>query len=336
MTNPAIYNIQPIEFRLDLKDPFLFTAHHIDHFPEGNDQLGPSRPSTPEKPYQMYYGDVVPGFPEHPHTGFETITLVESGYVDHFDSLGNSGRYATGDVQWLSTGNGVEHCEMFPLVHEDKENPFELFQIWFNSSPDEKKENADYKMMWREHIPHVIQTDSNGGKSDVRVVSGQFLGTDAISRPPHSWAAAKDNKVNIFMIHLDPHAELNIPATTSSSTRFAYFYQGPELLIEGETIPFKHLVELKPDQAIHLKNTDQPAHILWLEGEPINAPVAMRGPFVLNSDEELTVAFARYRQTHFGEWPWPSPAPVFKREQERFASYDKGSVVEYPEQMNKA
>lgn len=333
MTHPHIYNVQAIEFRLDLKDPFLFTAHHIDYFPEGNDQLGPTKPSTPDKPYQMYYGDVVPGFPEHPHTGFETITLVERGYVDHFDSLGNSGRYAAGDVQWLSTGNGVEHCEMFPLIHQDQENPFELFQIWFNSSPDEKKQDADYKMMWREQIPHVYQTDTQGNKADIRIVSGQFKQTSALSRPPHSWAAASENRVNIFMIDLEPHAELHIPATTASSTRFAYFYQGSQLLVENQFIDFKHLVELRPDCVIQLKNTDQPARIMWLEGEPIGAPVAMRGPFVLNSDAELNTAFARYRQTHFGPWPWSSPAPVFSREQARFASYKNGQETEYPEQI---
>lgn len=333
MSHPSIYDIQPIEFRLDLKDPFLFTAHHIDYFPAGNEHLGPTTPPTAEKPYRMYYGEVVPGFPEHPHTGFETITLVESGYVDHFDSLGNSGRYAAGDVQWLSTGNGVEHCEMFPLIHQDQENPFELFQIWFNSSPDEKKEDADYKMMWREQIPHVTGHDAQGNGYDIRVVSGQFNQTSAIARPPHSWAAAAENKVNIYMIHLDPNAELVIPATSSTSTRFAYFYQGPELKIEDQSIEHKHLVELKPDTDIHLKNSDSVARILWLEGEPIGAPVAMRGPFVLNTTDELNVAFARYRKTHFGEWPWPSPAPVLPREQERFASFNKGSVVEYPEKM---
>ena len=333
MTNPLIYDIQPIEFRLDLKDPFLFTAHHIDYFPKGNAQLGPVTPPTPDKPYRMYYGDVIPGFPEHPHTGFETITLVESGFVDHFDSLGNSGRYAEGDVQWLSTGNGVEHCEMFPLIHENKENPFELFQIWFNSSPEEKTHDADYKMMWREQIPHVFIEDSNGLKSDIRVVSGKFSDVNAISRPPHSWAASAENKVNIYMIDIEPNAELTIAPTTSTSTRFAYYFSGKEITIADQSISFKNLVELKPDADIQMKNGDSHARILWLEGEPIGAPVAMRGPFVLNTDDELNQAFARYRQTHFGPWPWPSPAPVFNREQPRFASYKKGKEVEYPEQI---
>ena len=138
MSNSAIYSIVPIEFRLDLKDPFIFCAHHIDHYPRGDAHMGPLTPALEEE-YNMYYGEVVPGFPEHPHTGFETISIVENGTVDHFDSLGNAGRYADGDVQWLTTGSGVQHCEMFPLVHEDRDNPLELFQIWFNSSPEQKK-----------------------------------------------------------------------------------------------------------------------------------------------------------------------------------------------------
>lgn len=332
MSNPLIYSVVPIEFRLDLKDPFIFCAHHIDHYPKGNADLGPATPAL-NKEYNMYYGETVPGFPEHPHTGFETITLVEQGYVDHFDSLGNAGRYAEGDVQWLTTGNGVEHCEMFPLLHEDRENPFELFQIWFNSSPEQKKQPADYRMFWREQIPHVFETDPQGRKSDIRVISGAFKHTDAIPRPPHSWAAAAENKVNIYLITLAPEAELTIPAITTTSNRFCYFYEGKTLDVEDQTIDFKHLVELKPDADIHLKSGLLESRILWLEGEPINAPVAMRGPFVLNSNEELDAAFRRYRETHFGEWPWPSPAPVFEKAQPRFATYNGGERKEFPEQL---
>lgn len=334
MQNNLIYNITPIEFRLDLKDPFIFTAHHVDHFPAGNSEMGPQLHSEREGQYQMYYGDVVPGFPEHPHTGFETITLVEQGVVDHFDSLGNGGRYAAGDVQWLSTGNGIEHCEMFPLIHEDQENPFELFQIWFNSSPEQKKQDPAYKMMWREYMPHATVQDAEQRQTDIRVVSGYFKDVAAISRPVHSWAAADENRVNIYMMTLAPHAEITMPATTASSNRFAYFYQGSTLEIAGKSIDFRHLVELKSDSEIQLKAGDQEARILWLEGEPIGAPFAMRGPFVLNSDDELNDAFRRYRATHFGDWPWSSSAPVFKREQVRFASYEGGQRVEHPEGNN--
>ncbi|WP_104490032.1 pirin family protein [Acinetobacter indicus] len=329
MQHPLIYSVVPVTFRLDLKDPFIFCAHHLDHFPAGNAQLGPQTPPQ-NKEYNMYYGNVVPGFPEHPHTGFETITLVEQGVVDHFDSLGNAGRYADGDVQWLTTGNGVEHCEMFPLIEQEKENPLELFQIWFNSSPEQKKQAADYKMLWREQIPHVT---SDNGQVDLRVISGSYKSSVALDRPPHSWAAPAENRVNIYLITLAAGAEVTIPATTATSTRFCYFYQGSQLTVSRETIAMKHLVELQPDVEIQLQAGDQEARILWLEGEPIGAPVAMRGPFVLNSDEELNAAFRRYRETQFGGWPWPSPAPVFEREQVRFATYNGGEHKEFPEQL---
>lgn len=164
------------------------------------------------------------------------------------------------------------------------------------------------------------------------MISGQFKQTEAISRPLHSWAASAENKVNIYLITMQPNAALVIPPTTASSNRFAYFYQGNSLNIEDQTIQFKHLVELQSDAEVHLKAGGLEARILWLEGEPINEPVAMRGPFVLNTAQELDDAFRRYRATHFGDWPWSTPAPVFKRDQQRFASYEGGKREEYPEQ----
>lgn len=326
----AIYSIVPIKFRLDLKDPFIFAAHHLDHFPKGNAELGPQHPAVNQE-YSMYYGDTVPGFPRHPHTGFETITLVEQGVVDHFDSLGNAGRYAAGDVQWLNTGNGVEHCEMFPLIHQERVNPLELFQIWFNSSSKQKQQDPDYKMLWREDIPHVYLKDAQGNTADIRVIAGQFNQMFALSCPAHSWAAAAENHVNIFLITLPAHTQVTLPATTATSTRFAYFYQGSELKLFDHSLQSRHLVELQPDVEVSLTAGDQEARILWLEGEPITEPVAMRGPFVMNTQQELDEAFRRYRATQFGKWPWSSSAPTFKREQPRFSTYNGGERQEFPE-----
>ena len=181
MTSAVIYSRIPISFKLDLKDPFLFTAHHLDHFPKGNADMGPLEGAVAAGPYNMYYSKTgVPGFPAHPHTGFETITIVDSGMVDHFDSLGSCGRYGHGDVQWLSTGHGVQHAEMFPLLSQEHDNPLELFQIWFNSSPEQKQAPAAYKMMWAVKIPHIDHQDSLGKHSDVRIISGQLNGLAAI------------------------------------------------------------------------------------------------------------------------------------------------------------
>ena len=122
-------------------DPFLFCVHHVDSYPAGNDQLGPAASLAGRDlgqdfagldGWRMYHGTEVPGFPQHPHRGFETVTLARRGFIDHSDSLGATARFGRGDVQWMTAGAGVVHSEMFPLIDRDQPNPVELFQIWNN------------------------------------------------------------------------------------------------------------------------------------------------------------------------------------------------------------
>ena len=129
----SILNIFPIDFQWTTFDPFLFCAYHYDLYPKANKEFGPNeslegrnigQDFTIKNGYRMYHGDVAPGFPVHPHRGFETITLVRKGFVDHADSLGAAGRYGTGDVQWMTAGRGIQHSEMFPLLHQDQDNQF--------------------------------------------------------------------------------------------------------------------------------------------------------------------------------------------------------------------
>src|SRR5215470_12254536 len=119
-------------------DPFLFCMYHNDKYPPGNERLGPAaslagralgQDFAGKDGWRMYHGEVVPGFPQHPHRVFETVTVVRRGLVDHSDSLGAAARYGRGDVQWLTAGKGIVHAEMFPLVEDAKDNPLELFQI---------------------------------------------------------------------------------------------------------------------------------------------------------------------------------------------------------------
>jgi redox-sensitive bicupin YhaK (pirin superfamily) len=117
-------------------DPFLFCVHHLDMYPEGDERMGPKASLAGRNigsdfagidGWRMYHGDVVPGFPRHPHRGFETITIARQGYIDHSDSLGATARFGHGDVQWMTAGRGIVHSEMFPLVKRDGDNPGELF-----------------------------------------------------------------------------------------------------------------------------------------------------------------------------------------------------------------
>lgn len=135
--NPII-KLKPLGFQWETSDPFLFCVHHEDFFPKGNDAMGPDvslkgRPLGDDfitkDGFRMYHGKSVPGFPGHPHRGFETITVVRKGVVDHADSMGAAGRYGDGDVQWMKAGKGVQHSEMFPLIKKDKENTWSFFKF---------------------------------------------------------------------------------------------------------------------------------------------------------------------------------------------------------------
>src|SRR5262245_55440924 len=128
-------------------DPFLACMHHEDAYPAGNEDLGPRASLAGRRigmdfeakdGWRMYHGDGVPGFPQHPHRGFETVTIGRRGFIDHADSLGAAARFGDGDVQWLTAGNGIVHSEMFPLLESERPNPVELFQIWLNLPRDDK------------------------------------------------------------------------------------------------------------------------------------------------------------------------------------------------------
>ena len=141
MSDPVIQSVELGAAPWPTIDPFLFCVHHRDAYPPGDERMAPQdsldgrdlgMDFSGRDGWSMYHGLVVPGFPQHPHRGFETVTYVRRGYVDHSDSLGATARFGRGDVQWLTAGGGIVHAEMFPLVEEEADNPTELFQIWLN------------------------------------------------------------------------------------------------------------------------------------------------------------------------------------------------------------
>jgi len=131
-------------------DPFLFCVYHKDFYPPGDEEMGvrdergDGSHFHPSVPYRFYHGHRIPGFPRHPHRGFETITATIDGIIDHADSVGNAGRYGGGDLQWMTAGSGIQHAEMFPLVNDDKANPSRFFQIWLNLPSWKKNERSRF------------------------------------------------------------------------------------------------------------------------------------------------------------------------------------------------
>src|SRR3954465_14017261 len=155
----VLRNVRPLGFPWVTEDPFLFCVYHLDQYPAGNAQLGPQaslagrnlgQDFEVKDGFRMYHGRTVPGFPQHPHRGFETVTVVRRGLLDHADSLGAAARFGGGDVQWLTAGKGILHAEMFPLLKDEAPNPLELFQIWLNLPRRSKLVQPHFSMLWNE------------------------------------------------------------------------------------------------------------------------------------------------------------------------------------------
>jgi quercetin 2,3-dioxygenase len=317
------------------RDPFLFCAHHNDDYPAGNDQLGPAASLTGRQigmdfaskdGWNMYHGRDVPGFPQHPHRGFETVTVVRRGLLDHADSLGAAARYGQGDVQWLTAGAGILHAEMFPLLDPSAPNPVELFQIWLNLPRASKMVEPHFKMLWNEAIPRQVIRDDAGRSAEVAVVAGRLGDAVPPAPPPSSWAARADADVAIWTVKLDPGAKLAIPAAGAGTGRTLYLFAGEAVTIGGRLVPGSHAVELRPDVDTFLENGAERAELLMLQGRPIGEPVVQHGPFVMNTQGEIRQAMVDYQRTQFGGWPWGRDDPVHPRDEGRFARHIDGRL----------
>ena len=333
MTDDTILSVRPLAFVWETADPFLFCVHHDDAYPAGDERLGPAtslagrsigQDFESRDGWRMYHGDVVPGFPQHPHRGFETVTIVRQGLIDHSDSLGATARFGAGDTQWLTAGAGIVHSEMFPLVARDRPNPLELFQIWLNLPAADKMVEPHFSMLWRDTVPIHVERDAAGRATTLTVIAGEVAGVRAPAAPPHAWAARPDSDVAIWSITLEPGARWTLPPALRGTNRTLYLYAGGGLELAGRRIEPKVGVRLRPEVAAKLVNGSQTAELLLLQGRPIGEPVVQHGPFVMNSRAEIQQAFADYQRTRFGGWPWPSDGPAHPREAGRFALHADG------------
>lgn len=334
MKSKAIIAIKALGFPWETQDPFIFCVHHRDEYPKGNEQMGPDvslagrnigQDFTIKDGWRMYHGSKVPGFPYHPHRGFETVTIVKEGLIDHSDSLGAAGRFGAGDVQWMTAGKGVQHSEMFPLLNKDKPNPMELFQLWINLPKANKFVDPYFKMLWNDQIPHLKHSDSNGKLTEIDLIAGKLNDKTSCKSTPDSWAADAQNEVLILTIKLSAGGKWILPKASAKLNRNLYFYRGEGLKIDNETISAYHSVSLKSDEEVILEAGDSDCYLLLLQGKPIGEKVVQYGPFVMNSDEEIQEAYRDYQKTHFGGWPWPEREQTHGRERGRFALYADGS-----------
>ncbi len=315
-------------------DPFLFCVHHDDRYPAGDGALAPvtgtggrsiGNDFSGRDGWSMYHGATVPGFPQHPHRGFETVTFVRRGYVDHSDSLGAAARYGAGDVQWLTAGGGIVHAEMFPLLRDDATNHLELFQIWVNLPRADKMSPPHFSMLWAEDIPVVREVGV-----EATVVAGPYRGHRPPTAPPHSWASKPGADVAIWRIAIEPGATWRAPTAEDGSIRCVYAFDGSGVDIDGAPLDRGHGAVVDATDEHEVTAGPAGSTLLVLQGRPIGEPVVQYGPFVMNDRAGIQQAFADYQRTRFGGWPWPADDPTHGHATERFARRPDGAVERPP------
>ncbi|MBL7556071.1 MAG: pirin family protein [Bdellovibrionaceae bacterium] len=326
-----------LDFQWQTQEPFLFCVHHYDYYPKGNPNFGPDKALLVGRNmgqdfegkdgFRMYHGDEVPGFPVHPHRGFETITIVRKGYVDHADSLGAAGRYGQGDVQWMTAGKGVQHSEMFPLLKQDQDNTMELFQIWLNLPKKSKMSEPHFTMFWNEKIP-VVELDNK--KVKLSIIAGSYKGTKGLPPPPDSWASQPESDTAVWLLKIEPGGEFEFPATFATTSRTLYLFEGKGATFNGQEIAPKSGLVVDASQAITVEAKGAAIEILMLQAKSIGEPVVQYGPFVMNSQAEIRQTMMDYQQTQFGGWPWKAMDQTHGPKIERFAKYPDGRI-EKPE-----
>ena len=229
--------------------------------------------------------DYIAGFPWHPHRGIQTITYMLKGKVKHEDSLGNGGIIESGDVQWMTAGNGIIHQEM-PQYAEDR---LTGFQLWANLPASHKMMDPRYRDVKKEQIP-TVRLD-NG--TEVKIICGKFNGTegpvqDIVTEPEYLDVKIKALSEFTHQVKM-------------GHTVFAYIYEG-EGFFDDNRDPIKRAEQLiiyEDGEEIKLFTEDKDVRFLLISGKPIGEPVAWYGPIVMNTQEELRIAFEEYRNGTF-------------------------------------
>lgn len=256
---------------LDMVDPFLLL-----------DEMGPVVNGP---------GEAI-GAPDHPHRGFETITYILDGAVEHKDSMGHHGIIGPGDVQWMTAGSGVVHSEM-PTERILREGGrVHGFQIWLNLPKANKMARPRYQERSSSEIPEAVSAD---GKARVKVIAGKALGVSAAisTHSPihyHHWQLAPGGDV-----------EVELPEELQA---FAYVFEGAvDLGSEKARAEDGQLARLGDGNALRMSvpaDAENGAQLLLLAGKPLDEPVARTGPFVMNTTEELYQAMRDFRAGRMG------------------------------------
>jgi redox-sensitive bicupin YhaK (pirin superfamily) len=231
------------------------------------------------------------GVGPHPHRGFETVTLVYSGEVDHRDSTGGGGTIGPGDVQWMTAASGIVHEEFHSRAFAESGGPFEMIQLWVNLPAKNKMAPAAYQTITEAQIPKVALPDAAGR---IRVIAGRFQ--------DHFGPARTFTPIDLWDIRLRPSARAEFRVPSAQTT--ALFVAGGRVRLEnGAILEAADLGLLERDGTRISVEALAETKLLLLSGEPIDEPIVGEGPFVMNTQREIGEAFADYHAGRLGSLP---------------------------------
>ena len=227
--------------------------------------------------------DYIAGFPEHPHRGFETVTYMLAGRMQHGDNHGNRGDLVPGSVQWMTAGRGILHSEM-----PQQENGLMWgFQLWVNLPAKDKMTAPRYQDIAPERIPVVHPAEG----VEVKLIAGELAGATG---PVEGIATAP-----VYLdVSLQPGAQFALKLPVGHHG-FAYVFEGESALVGGERLQRSELGVLSDGEQLQLAGGDKPSRLLVVAGKPLNESVARYGPFVMNTQAQIHEAIADFRAGRF-------------------------------------
>ncbi len=246
------------------------------------DHLGPGKlePKSKKK-----------GVNEHPHRGFETVTFVFAGELQHKDSTGGGGLIKRGDVQWMTAASGIQHIEQFSSEFRESGGPFEMVQLWVNLPAKDKMSAPRYQSLLNEDIPKIILDDQT---SYIRVVAGELNQTTGIAK---TFTA-----MNVFDIHLVKDQQITLPAAEGATT-LIYLRKGKVQFSSDEESLEEQAMAIMSSLGTGVQiNALENCDLLFLSAQPLNEPINGQGPFVMNSYDEILQAYDDIKTGKFGHY----------------------------------
>ena len=228
------------------------------------------------------------GVGAHPHRGFETVTLVYRGELEHRDSTGSGGRIGEGDVQWMTAGAGIVHEEFHSPTFTERGGSLEMVQLWVNLPAEHKSAPAAYQTLLDAEIPRVALP---GRAGELRVIAGEYRGHEG---PAHTFTP-----IDVWDLRLKPGVETSLQVPEGHTTLLVVL-EGT-VQVNGDAVVRDEAVVAFERQGDELRlEANNDARLLLLGGEPIDEPVVGYGPFVMNSEAEIQQAFADFQAGKFG------------------------------------